>query len=681
MTAEPDVDPVPDEPGVNIGVQRAAGDVGTATAGVYGPMATGSGNQFNYFGVVDIRQRVRQRPRPLGDEEHYLAPRFVEPPGWERADAALASPGALLLQGSPGSGTRSAALRLLSLRRSANGEPIRELPLQQPGDPEGDFLEPDEVVEGDRLLLDLSDVGAERFADFQREFGAFRESVRETGSYLVVVLPAAGTLLVPPEVRSSLVAMGRPDGMAVLRQHLSADGIEYHPDETRSGDVESWVSRAPLSEIALLAWQAREARAADPSASVDRWLHQALSAPEASVTVANDVKDHRDGRFLALLLAAAMFEHHPADTVFAAEQILIRKLRYPLDETHQLEQPDLGARLAEITVVIEADGCVRFASPSYARAVLDHFWAYFPGLRDDFREWIAACAGMAELSEAGRLGIAERFAMRCLRNGRTGDLIRVAKQWAMAGLLAVPAAEELLTQGLRHRLEGWRVRRQLYYWSRDSRLHPNLAYLVIVLCAQEIEPDRPDQALVRLHHLFVNHSDAEVSRGAEDALMELAGNARFLRRLLFRLTDPERSRMAEPRNQQLFLKIAEPVQLTDTVCRSRSLIADPLIRRQLVDAWGSVLATGRLADYGETARSWLQAHSEGRGDDALLDVLVASGGVAIRPLSALFTIGHQWLHESASEPDAAARRETVRQLDLAIDRSRASARTGFHADH
>jgi hypothetical protein len=274
--------------------------------------------------------------------------------------------------------------------------------------------------------------------------------------------------------------------------------------------------------------------------------------------------------------------------------------------------------------------------------------------------------------------MAKRFAAQSLHVGRANDLVQLARRWAMSGQAGVGPAEELLTCGLRHTREGWRVRQQFYEWSTTAELHANLAYLVIALSVQEIAPDQPKQALVRLHHLYVDHSDRGVSRSAGDVLVELAGKAGFLRRLLSRLAESQRARMAVPLNHDLFLRIADPERLTDAAHRSRPLIADPVVRSQLVTCWQFVLA-GRRAGYDEVVRTWLTVHAHTDGSDPLLGVLVEACGGAIEPLSDLFVIGLGWLHRPSPADDevAAQRIAAFWRLDAAINRARADARDGF----
>lgn len=668
MTVEPEP-PAPEEPPVS-GSGGGGGGIGTWFANATGPIQSGQGDQYIYFNSGEIPKRMRQQP--LGEEVRRLEQRFVEPPGWERAAAALATEGTVLLSGQQGSGIRAAALRLLSVCGSESRGAIRELLLPDSRNSDPDLLRPDDVVEDDRLLVDLLD-NHERLSVFQRELPAFRNAVHEQNAYLVVVLPRDRTWDIEPEVRSLLVHLGRPDGMVVLSRHLQVEDLEYKPG-ARETEVEAWAASAPMRNIASLASNVLKAKERDLAASFDDWFERAWNAPETAAKIVADIRSCRDKQLLPLMLATATFEGCTVDTVFNAEQKLLDSLEY-LPGDHALSRPDLAHRLQEIATRTGPKSRVHFIAPRHGPAVLEHFWVNYPGLRDGFRNWIIACGEVAGLDETEWRSAACRFADQVLRVGRPGDLIHAAAEWASsrrAWMLA--PAEELFVRGLRDPEGGRAVRRQFYEWSKAPRLHPDLAYLVVALCVQEIEPDRPGEALTRLHHLHVHHSDAEVSRSAGGVLVKLAANAGFLRRILSRLAEAERDRMAVPKNHELFLRIADPELLTDTAHRNRPLASDPVVRSQLVTCWRFVLA-GRRTEYEKVVRNWLTVHAHTDGSEPLLTVLVEACEGAIEPLSALFVIGLDWLHELATDAESAAQRVAAfRRLGAVIDQARIAAR-------
>ncbi|GAA3104910.1 hypothetical protein GCM10010464_80120 [Pseudonocardia yunnanensis] len=467
MTAESEPVPVPEEPPVSFGLGRVGRDLGTYIGNTSGPTHSGLGDQYNsYFGSGDILKRIRQQP--LGEEAQRLELCFVEPPGWKRATAMLAVPGAVLLHGRPGSGIRSAALRLLSLCGGRDGGPTRELLPDSRDDSYADLLRLDDVVEGDRLLFDLLD-NHERLPIFQREFPWFREAIRERKAYLAVVLPRDRPWTIEPELRRSVAPLGRPDGMGVLYRHLQADGIEYVAG-ARHVEVENWASRVPMRDIALLASNVGEARLGDPSASFDDWFERAWNASATASKVADEIRGYREKRLLPLMLATATFEGCPVDTVFAAEWKLLELLEYPPGEVHELDRPDMADRVQAIAAQTGPNRRVRFMTPGHGPAALKHFWVNYPGLRDNFRDWITACGGMEGLDETDWRSAARRFAEQCLHVGRTDDLIRAASEWATSSRAGMTSAEELLVRGLRHADGGRQVRQKFYDWSKDSQL-------------------------------------------------------------------------------------------------------------------------------------------------------------------------------------------------------------------
>jgi hypothetical protein len=676
MTAEPDSDPDPVGPWASVGVERVIGEVGSVVNSAQGPVAAGSGNQNNYYWPPDTRQPVRRDPLLLSDkQERDLEPRFVEPPGWERARKVLASFWIVLLQGEPGIGRRSAALRLLGMHHSLSGGPIRVLSWQ-PDESGGRCLDPQDVEEGDRLLLDLSEVGDQRFREVQRELEEFRSTLHEQKAFLVVVLPAHQ---VREELLTLVVTVGRPNGRQVWHAHLAAEDVSYPPAETEQARLAAVLHSGSMREIARLAWLVREARDTGGWATFAEWLDQALTAQaERAKEVASKVRDHPDVPYRALLLATAMCAEFPADAVFEAERLLLEKMRYELGQTHELERPDLGTRLDGINAEIGVAGQVRFTSLNYAAAVRTHFWTNFPSLRDDFRDWVAACGGMTGLIDADRDELVTRFAEQCLRVGQPNDLISVTETWTTR-VRTVRLAEKALECGLTNPRWGSRLRGQLYDWSRKRGLSPQLAGVVIDSCARVIAPNQPSPAMVRLHHL-TRHSDDEVSHLAEDALVELASSDHFLCRLLARLTDEECWRLREPHNRHLFLRVADPTRLIDAESRSRPLIADRVVRAQLVAAWRSVLTMSRAKkEYEDTIYLWLRAQAKEPHNDALLTVLVESCDGTIKPLASLYATGRRWLRHTGEEPGGAARSATVLRLEDAIDRVRGVHQCPIHS--
>jgi hypothetical protein len=674
MVAEPDErfadDPDEGGAGHRYDIDHVSGSVGASINDSQGPIHAGSGDQriqyiHNYQAV---QEAVRQSLRWVTDDlERDLEPRFVRPPGWEQAHRLLMERRTVLLRGEPGSGRRSAALRLLGeCRGSASGH-INEVPWESDGSG-ARLLDPADVAAGSRLILDLSRAEDERFHAVQNELETFRGTVLEQRAFLVVVLPGRRQHLVRDEFQSLVVTLGRPDPVEVLRRHLEAAGIPCAPGELEKSPHVVAIDASAIGEIARLARLAQEARDADPSASIEELLERAQEAlADRSAEVAAWIKNHPSAPARALLLATAMFSGGLADAVFTADRRLLEALRFQLGELHELQRPDLGSRLERVGAQMDPTGRVRFTSLNYADAVRAHYWTHFPGLRDGFRDWVIGCGAMPAAD--GRF--VDRFGHECLRVGRPEDLVAAAKAWATVGPINPELARRALEHGLTDQRWAPRFRRQLYDWSRIPDLHPQLAYAVILACTGVLAGSWPGPAMVRLHHLVTHHKNHDVAQAAEDALVELADDGAFFRRLLLRLNEDGYWRLANERSRRLFLRVADPRRITDATDRTRAQIDDPAVNRELVLAWRSVLAHGGKAECAAAVGQWLQSHADGHGD-GLLAVLAEASCGAIRLSAELFWCGRRWLEQAYGENGAA--RATVRRLETAIDEARKARR-------
>jgi hypothetical protein len=672
MAAEPE-EPFADDPdegaaGDTYDVDHVSGSVGASISDSQGPIHAGAGDQHIYY-YETVQETVRRRVRSVTDEvERQLEPRFVAPPGWDDARRLLLERRTVLLRGEPGSGRRSAALRLLGECRGPDSGHIQELPWE-PDEAGIQLLDPADVAVGGRLILDLSEASDRRLHAVQKELETFRGTVLEQRAFLVVVLRAHWLHIVRDEFQSLVVTLERPDAAEVLRRHLEVDGIRCAPGEIEKATHAIGVREVAIREIARLALLAGQARAADPAASIEDLLKRAQEAlSDRSGEVAAWVKNHPSAPARGLLLATAMFSGKPGDAVFTADRRLLEVLHCELGELHELQLPDLGSRLERIGAEMDAEGRVRFTSLNYANAVRAHFWTHFPGLRDGFREWIIRCGGLPHADRR----LVERFGEQVLRVGRPEDLIAAARAWATTGSAKAQLAQTALEHGLTDRRWAARFRRQLYDWSLERNLHAQLAYAVILACTSVLAGSWPGPAMVRLHHLMTRHQNAEIVQAAEDALVELASDGVFLRRLLLRLNEEGYRRLADERTRQLFLRVADPRRLTDAADRTRALIDDPAVNRGLVLAWRSVLTYSHETEWATAVGQWLQAHAEGHGDRLLL-VLATACSDAIRLCAALFWCGRRWLEQTHSANGAA--RAAVRRLETVIDHARESRMT------
>jgi hypothetical protein len=270
---------------------------------------------------------------------------------------------------------------------------------------------------------------------------------------------------------------------------------------------------------------------------------------------------------------------------------------------------------------------------AYADAVRAYFWANFPGVRDDLREWIGQAAGLRGLTTDDRVNIVVRFGERSLAVGRPDDLFDLVAHWAdrAAGTTCDPRAVAALELGLNHEKFGGWFRKRMYDGATSGRLSDGLARVLIAACVQSLGATHPDQAMVRLHHLAVRNG--EVAREAREALLDLAGRDRRLYRLMIdRLRDWTRR---EPRG-------AEPqLQLLTELLRS-DRAPDPLSWPDLFLGWQTVFSHPPTELWNPMVSSWLNAVAVDRSRELALDVMVRATNGRTAALHRLYAIACGW---------------------------------------
>jgi len=570
----------------------------TDTAAMVALSKTSIGGDFHAtFHVYDksMRQaveewRARRAVRELDEQyEDRVRRLFVEPQGWDTAVSILRRRRIVLIRAEPGSGGRTAAIRLLGTDDGGSG-PIHELSVHQ-DEPGEHAVDRDDVLENDRLLLDLTLIGDDRVGAIYSDLVEFSATVLVRNATLVVVLPERRSHL-HPELSHLLTRVGRPDGTAVFHRHLAAYEGDHALPEPVQPELLHVLDRGSMQDIAHLAELVGEARdQPDSGTTFAQWLGRALTAhAERSGEVAALVAG-LSGRCRALLLASALLEGSSADEVFEAERSLIRALDYPVVEAHQFEEPDLRTRFDEIGVEVERDSRVRFRKLNYAEAVRRHFWTNFPGLRDGFGLWVVDWGRRRTSADDRAEDVVERFLDACLHVNRSSDVVRAVDAWASGGPPQVALALTALELGLADIREGWVFRRRCYWWSVNHSLPAPLAHVVIAACVDVIAPNHPQQAIVRLHHA-AKHRDDDVAKAAQSALLALSEDRRVLRRLLTRLVEPERSDLRQPRDRALFLAAADPARLLMRSSDGVPLLAEVGLHSYAVGPTRSATAAG-----------------------------------------------------------------------------------------
>lgn len=653
-----DAGTVPDRSG---GVGDIDGDIGTVVTDPRGAVNTGRGDQFvisaAYFVDAErggVWRRAGGRLRSVAEDHfRYLELRFEAPPGYDQARSVLAREHAVLVAGSPGSGRRAAALMLLRSQGSGGGR-FHELSGGLVDGEDADAVDASQISPGDCLLLDLTGDEDDRLR--QRELERSRVLSQDREAHLAVVLPDEYDTVVPDGLGPLVTGIGRPDAAGAFRRHLRAEGFE--PGD--SDRLPPGLAAGPMRDVGRLARLTREARdAAGGAGQLEDWLGQARAAiTDRRGEVAGQVAGNPDGRYRALLLAAAVFDRAPAEAVWKATQTLLSKVRYPVDDTHRLDRPDLAEQLAAIGATTDGQGRVQFTRLDYANAVRAHFWRNFPELRNQVRDWVGeAVAALPELNGEDRDQVVTRLVERCLSIGRPDDIFALVRDWTPPTGTGKPTptatlAARALECGLADESAGWRFRRRIYYWARDRTLQPEFAQVLIAACADAMASTHPDRALVRLHHLARNNHPA-VRREAAARLCSLAGEDRRLYvELLRRLTERLASDSPLPVDLELFLALSD----CDPVGNMR---ANRSVGHHLAQCWAAAMIRCNPETLRGPIQRWLQAVADDPDREPLLDVLVCACYGRTDLFSVLYMITRDWTLGASGPVDPRARRHAA----------------------
>ncbi|MFJ8333734.1 hypothetical protein [Streptomyces sp. NPDC094437] len=628
-----------------------------------GPVNNGVGHQYVFCGVgVNWMSGKRvEALRIAREDREYLADRFVPPVSFRVAADRLEKPGSVvLLDAPPGSGRRAAAIMLLHrLGEDGNADEedarFEELPATDKGEI------PLAPREGDRFLLDLSGIAdEEKYAEAQRRLAVYRSQIQEAGAHMVVVLSSGLEHAHAPDLAPHTVTLGRPRGIAVVTRYLRMDRMPFRPADLVNPDLQRLLDRSPMWELARLAGLVRAARDSRRyGADFAGWLDQAMHAvTDRAGEVSRQMTAVRSAPDRALLLATAVFEEARADTVYEAWHGLMKTVRHAEEETTELARTDFGERLATLGIERGPDGRLRFDRLAYADAVRTYFWANFPGVRDDLKDWIGQAAGLRDLTIDDRVNVVVRFGERSLAVGRPDHLFDLVAHWADRATRAScdPRALAALELGLSHeRFGGW-FRNRIYRCVTSGPLSDGLARVLTAACLQSVGATHPEQALVRLHYLAVRKGAA--ADEAREALLDFAGRDRPLYRLLIdRLR--ERTRR-EPHRAEPQLRL-----LTELLRYDRA--PDPPPWPDLFLGWGTVFSQPPTELWNPLVSGWLNAAASDRTREMALDVMVRATRGNAAALHRLYALACGWAGRSRHPSQAAVAALFWHHIDHAQD--------------
>ncbi|MFF9675211.1 hypothetical protein ACF1GS_26480 [Streptomyces eurythermus] len=626
-----------------------------------GAVNNGVGPQYVIYGGADWMIRKGVEPlRIVREDRERLADRFVPPVNYRVASDRLEKPGSVvLLDAQPGSGRRAAAIMLLhGLGEDGDadeaGVRFEELPAM------GKDEYPLAPGAGDRFLLDLSAItDEEAYVDAQRRLAVRRSQVQEAGAHMVVVLPSAMEHAHAPDLEPDTVKLERPRGVAVLTRHLRMDRMAFRPTDLTSPGLRRLYERSPMRELARLARLVKAARDSGRfGADFAGWLDQAMHAvTDRAGEVDQQVASVRTAPERALLLATAVLEEARADTVYEAWHGLMRTVRHEEEVTSELARPGFGERLKTLGIERDPDGRLRFGRLAYADAVRTYFWANFPGMRDDLRDWVGRAAGLRGLTSDDRMNVVVRFGECSLAVGRPDHLFDLVVRWAdsATGAACDPRALTALELGLGDERFGAWFRSRMYKCVTKSRpMSDGLVRVLTTACLQSLGTTHPKLAVVRLHYLAVRKGEA--AHEAREALLGLVGRDRQLFRLLVdRLRDwaHQGPRRADP-HLQLLAEL-----LSDTWA------PDPSPWPDLFLGWETVFSQPPTELWKPLVSSWLNAVAGDSTQEMALDLMVRATRGRTAALHRLYAIACEWAGTARHSSRAAVAARFWQHIDHA----------------
>ncbi|MFE7070983.1 ABC transporter substrate-binding protein [Streptomyces sp. NPDC057620] len=610
--------------------------IGSFVNEAHGSVHSGAGPQYNVYlqaAASLLREQAGTRRLAIAksDRDH-LDQRFVPPPRLQRAREELRRSHTVLVDGLPGSGRRTAALMLLHELSESRGS-LHELP-DTADDRTVSPLDAQDINDGDRLLLDLSEADESRYVAVQQALSDFRSSLLGHDAHLAVVLPHHLGYLLQSDLRRFTVEIGRPSAKRVLARHLRCEDIVPSAEELSGRDLAGYLAHAPMRGVAELADRIRHGRnTAGAERGFSDWLSAALSRQQdQSARVAADTSTEHGGRRRALMLSLAMFHGTTPGAVLQATNTLLDILSHPPDPVPRLDRADLHAEFDGIGAETQPDGRVWFRHTGYDSAVREHFWTFLPDIRRQLRDWFRICLAEPALTPRDRSQAVERFAEQSLRTDRPEDLAWLAHQWTGRGARAqlVADAAQALARGLDDDRHGRSFRQQIYEWSKSTETSTGLREVLIVVCSEAMARSHPDQALVRLHHLARGTQGSTGAR-AQVALTRLArSDDRLYRRMLDRLGAGITQKQWGV-DIDLFLAVADPVRL----------VASRRVRESLAGCWNAALRRP-VDSWSPTVRQWLDACADDRRRDCVLEVLVAACAADNRVSGQLYRVALDW---------------------------------------
>ncbi|MCE7081822.1 hypothetical protein [Streptomyces sp. ST2-7A] len=458
----------------------------------------------------------------------------------------------LVLVGRPGTGRRTAALRVLH-DTGLPYERIRELI------PDWDRPRVGRLPHrpGHGFLLDLGHE-EELPEEFCRGLAGYRDRAVEAGTFLILLVTPS---VRAPELPESLPRLSHalPPARRVAEahlRHLGSDRSDWLAHHAITGLLGRGSTPGDAVRLARIIVRAPEHRAKDEIVEEYRHWTPHLEAWFEEHAETGDLRER------ALLIAAALLEGAPAGVVLDAADRLFEAVGGELPPGGALAGRDLSARILTIDAERdERDDTLSLAGrrPGLPEAVLAHVWRQRPGLRETLLDWAAAVTLPDGPATAHTGRVAE--ALTRLADGPAGEAVSgVVEKWILDGRtehrrLAVEVLENLaIAPG-----PGAAVRRRLRTWCERGSVGDEMARVISAVCAGALGRRYPRVALTRLR-LLLSRTDGEGADAVAAALRTLAADPRHREAIFAEMVG--RAESGDPKvgveGARVFLELVDP---------------------------------------------------------------------------------------------------------------------------
>jgi hypothetical protein len=542
---------------------------------------------------------------------------FASSPTLEEARSTLRNERVVVLTGEFGVGRHTTAVKLLNEVDNLKLHRVRR-------ESDEEFVIDQLVPRQNRgWLLDLRSEDAHVDWTFGRDLADSASLLRDSNSFLAVAIRPDLWEQVGSGAHHLAVRLQPPAPEEVIRLRLSRFDPKLPPQA-----IEAWLNQPEIidrikgaSTHVAVSWaedirkEYLRARELGNIGTDKENVKNVIAAREDWHTSLSNWHRNKDSRQRNYLLAAAVLEGAPADTIYGAAERLCELFEEPDAKKPGQTGPGIIHLTEDAEAIITEAETVRFRRVGFADAVLEYFWVDRMNLRDTFVSWMS----MLPLEHKGALhqAVIDRIGEYVLRwsikRRRLKLLEDVVRKWASSRELAAEA-EALITVASLHPTLGKITRDRILELARsDPETDGELKRVLARACGGELGRIYPKMMLLRLGYL-ARTADAGVAEAVKNAMGTLWNVPEIRSRIRTEIKDWCTGRDVARREagRRSFLALARlsngedgsPVLLKMDGSDFISISDDE--KSFLVDGWRAVLdAQEKFRDAIETFNAWM----------------------------------------------------------------------------